>query len=84
MSPPPPIPTGPPARLPATASRRAAHLRMALPRATCVLEVGGAVNGLCVPCAHRALKAIPGADIKFVSGGGEISGESRSWLKARS
>jgi len=29
-----------------------------------------------------ALKAIPGADIKFVSGGGEISGDSRSWLKA--
>jgi len=29
-----------------------------------------------------ALKAIPGADIKFVSGGGEISGDARSWLKA--
>ena len=28
MSPPPPIPTGPPARLPAATSRRAAHLRI--------------------------------------------------------
>jgi hypothetical protein len=39
------------------------------------------VNGVCMLCAHRALKAIPGADIKFVSGGGEISGDSRLWLK---
>ena len=41
------------------------------------------VNANCVCVPNRALREIPGADIKFVSGGGEISGLARSWLKAR-
>ena len=94
--PPSPVPACLPARPP---NRRYLALSRAFSRVTCgtracvracareclraCVLVCEDVNGVCMLCAHRALKAIPGADIKFVSGGGEISGDSRSWLKAR-